>query len=317
MQLPIVSTPKERLTVGLAALKRLQDRGLQAIPGPELSRSDREALLRAGFLKEVIRGWYIPTRRDEAESDTTAWYASMREFVAGYGNKRFGDEWHVNPEQSLLFRSGERTAPKQLQIWAPRGYNQTVSLLHGCSVFIYRAPKLLPASPVAECGGLRLVELPSALVNASPTVFIQNPIAGQIALASLPDASDLLRFLLDGPHPSVAGRLAAALRAVNRPALADEIVGAMTSAGYVVNEVNPFGRPLPSVLPGGRPESPSVQRVRLMWAEMREAAIRTFPERPTPARDVEDLLKDVEARYVTDASPITRCLSRVTASRQL
>jgi hypothetical protein len=292
---------KERLAAGLAALRTLQDRGLQAVRGPELSRTDREALLRAGFLREVIRGWYIPTRPDEAEGDTTAWYASMREFVAGYAQNRFGDEWHVNPEQSLLLRSGDRTVPKQLQIWALKGTNQTVQLLHGCSLFIYQAPNLLPSSPVADCGGLRLVELPTALVNASPTVFVQHPIAGQIALASLPDASDLLRILLEGPHPSVAGRLAGALRAIDRSALADEIVGAMKSTGYAVNEVNPFEQPVPAVLPGGRPESPYVQRLRLTWAQMRETVIKAFPERPTPPGDVEGLLKDVEARYVTDA----------------
>jgi fido (protein-threonine AMPylation protein) len=257
--------------------------------------------LRAGFLREVIRGWYIPTRPDEAEGDTTAWYASMREFVAGYAQNRFGDEWHVNPEQSLLLRSGDRTVPKQVQIRALKGTNQTVQLLHGYSLFIYQAPNLLLSSPVADCGGLRLVELPAALVNASPTVFAQHPIAGQIALAALPDASDLLRILLEGPHPSVAGRLAGALRAIDRSALADDIVGAMKSAGYAVNEVNPFEQPVPAVLPGGRPESPYVQRLRLTWAQMRETVIKAFPERPTPPRDVEGLLKDVEARYVTDA----------------
>jgi Fic family protein len=285
----------------LGALKKLQGRGLQAIAGSELSRTDREALLRAGFLKEVMRGWYIPTRPDEAERDMTTWYPSMREFVAGYAQKRFGDEWHLNAEQSLLFRSGARTVPKQLQIWAPRSANQTVQLLHGCSLFIYRAPKLLPSSPVADCGGLRLVELPAALVNASPTLFIQHPMAGQIALASLLDASDLLRILLEGPHPSVAGRLAAAFRAINRAALAEQIVGAMASAGYAVNEVSPFDRPLPTALPGGRTESPYVQRLRLMWAEMRETVLKAFPAAPTPPRDIEELLKDVEARYVTDA----------------
>lgn len=296
-----MSVPKERLAAGLAAIKNLQDRGLQAIPGTELSRPDREALLRAGFLKEVIRGWYIPSRPDQTDGDTTAWYANMREFVAGYAQSRFGDDWHVNPEQSLLLRSGDRTIPKQLQIWSPKGANQTVQLLHGCSVFIYRAPKLLPSSPASDCGGLRLVELPSALVNAGPSLFAQQAIASQVALSSLPDASDLLRILLEGPHPSIAGRLAGAFRIVGRAALADEIIGAMKSAGYAVSEVNPFERPVPAVLPGGRPESPYVQRLRLMWAQMRQTVINAMPERPTPPRDVEGLLKDVEARYVTDA----------------
>ena len=294
-------SPQEKLASALGVLKTLQKRGFQAIPGTDLSRADREALLRAGFLKEVIRGWYIPSRPDEAEGDTTAWYASMRQFVAGYAQQRFGDRWHVNPEQSLLLRSGERTVPNQVQIWAIEGTNQTVPLLHSCSLFIYRAPKLLAASPVEDCGGLRLVELPAALVAASPTLFVQNPMAAQIALASLRDASDVLRILLDGSHSAVAGRLAGAFRAIGRPTLADEILGAMRGAGYVVNEVNPFDKPVPTPLPGGRPESPYVQRLRLMWAEMRERVIAAFPPALGAPADIDALLKDVEARYVTDA----------------
>lgn len=296
-----MSKPHEKLASALEALKRLQDDGLQAIPGPKFARADREVLLRAGFLKEVIRGWYVPRRPDEADGDTTSWFASMREFIADYATQRFGDRWHVNPEQSVLLRSGERTVPRQVQIWATEGTNQTVQLLHGCSLFIYKAVKLLPSAPAPDCGRLRLVELPAALVAASPTLFVQNPIAAQIALGALPDASDLLRILLDGPHPSVAGRLASGFRAIGRPALADEIVGAMRSAGHGVNEANPFDKPLPTLLPGGRPESPYVRRLRLMWAEMRGPVIAAFPQLPVAPKDIDALLKDVEARYITDA----------------
>ncbi|MBX9811863.1 MAG: Fic family protein [Burkholderiales bacterium] len=225
----------------------------------------------------------------------------MREFIADYATQRFGDRWHVNPDQSVLLRSGEQTVPKQIQIWATKGTNQTVQLPNGCSLFIYKAVKLLPSAPTPDCGRLRLVELPAALVAASPTLFVQNPIAAQIALGSLPDASDLLRILLDGPHPSVAGRLAGGFRAIGRAPLADEIVGAMRSAGHGVNEVNPFDKPPPTFPPGGRPESPYVRRLRLMWAQMRETVIAAFPQAPAAPKDIDALLEDVEARYVTDA----------------
>lgn len=293
--------PRSKLASALDALKGLQHSGLRAIPGPKLSRANREALLRAGFLRQVIRGWYVPRRPDEADADTTPWYAGMREFIADYATERFGDRWHVNPEQSVLLRSGERTIPKQVQVWAAEGTNQTVPLLHGCSLFIYKAAKLLPSSPSEDCGGLRLVELPAALVASSPTLFVQNAMATQSALGSLPDASDLLRILLEGPHPSVAGRLAGGLRTLGREALADEIAGAMRSAGHGVNEASPFEKPLPSFLTGRRPESPYVQRLRLMWAEMRENVIAAFPRAPGAPKDIKALLKDLEARYVTDA----------------
>jgi len=102
-----MSSPQQKLASALLALKTLQDQGYHAIPGTKVSRSDREALQRGGFLREVLRGWYVPSRPDEAEGDTTAWYAGMREFITGYSQERFEDRWHVNPEQSLLHRSGE------------------------------------------------------------------------------------------------------------------------------------------------------------------------------------------------------------------
>jgi len=296
-----MATPQQKLATSLAALKSLQDGGLHAIPGTALSRTDRQALQRAGFLQAVIRGWYIPKRPDEADGDSTHWYAGMREFVAGYANERFGDRWHLNPEQSLLLRSGERSVPKQLQLWATDGTNQTVQLPHDCSLFIYRASELLGSSPADDCGGLRLAELPQALVAASPTLFVQNPMAIQVALYSLPDASDVSRLLLAGSHPAVAGRIAGAFRASGRPAFAEEILGAMRSAGYMVNEVNPFARPLPALLPGGRAESPNVQRLRLMWAAMRQPIVEVFPAAQGLPIDLDALLADVEARYVTDA----------------
>ena len=294
-------TPQQKLALALEALKALQDKGLQAIPGTALHRTHRQTLQRAGFLQEVIRGWYIRKRPDEKDGDTTPWYASMREFVAGYANERFGDRWHLNPEQSILLRSGERSVPKQLQIWATEGTNQPVGLPHDCSLFIYRAPQLLASSPVRDCGDLRLAELSPALVAASPTLFVQNPLAIQVALYSLSDASDLLRLLLAGPHPAVAGRIAGAFRATGRPAIADEILGAMRSAGNVVNELNPFTAPLPALLPGGRAESPCVQRLRILWAAMREPVIQAFSAPQDKPADTEALLRDVEARYVSDA----------------
>jgi len=51
---------------------------------PSVSRADREVLLRAGFLRKVIRGWYVPRRPDEADGDTTSWFASMCEFIPDY-----------------------------------------------------------------------------------------------------------------------------------------------------------------------------------------------------------------------------------------
>ncbi len=296
-----MATPNEKLASSLEVLRSLQGGGgMHAIPSSALTRTHRERLVRSGFLEEVVKGWYTPTRPGEAKGDSTAWFASMREFIAGYCEERFGSDWHVSPEQSLILRSGERTLPKQVQIWSPKGNNQVVPLPHGCSLFLYRSPRLLPASPVPDAGGMRLVEVADALAAVSASFFAQRPLEAQLALEMLSDASDLARVLLAGSHSVVAGRLAGALRAIGRGDVADDILGAMRAAEYTVNETNPFVRE-PRRLPGGRPESPYVQRLRLMWAEMRDFVIAAFPAPGMIPTDAQRLLEDVEARYVADA----------------
>lgn len=81
-----------------------------------------------------------------------------------------------------------------------------------------------------------------------PAAFFESSAAdAQILLAQLPDASDLNRELLAGGHSVVAGRLAGALRAVGRSGLADDILGTMRSAGYAVQESDPFGKQPPAL----------------------------------------------------------------------
>ena len=304
-----MATPNEKLATSLEALQSLQSEGkVHAIPSSALSRTHRERLVKNGFLEEVVKGWYIPARPGDAKGDSTAWYTSMLEFVAGYGNERFGSDWHISPEQSLILRSGERTIPKQIQIWSPSGNNQPLSLPHGCSLLLYRSPKLFPASAVADVGGIRLVELADALVAVGPGFFTQQPLEAQIALQMLPDASDLTRALLAGSHSVIAGRLAGAFRAIGRREFADEVLNAMRTAGYTVYETNPFEM-APHQLPGGRPESPYGQRLRLMWAQMRNDVAADFP---TPRRapfDAERLLKEIEA-LGTSQMLITRSPSK-------
>lgn len=295
-----MSTPNEKLGRSLGQLVALQARGLHVVPSKALSRTHRQRLVKAGFLREAFKGWYVPSRPDQEPGDTAAWYAGMREFVAGYCNERFGANWHVGPEQSLLLLTGERTLPRQIYIWAIAGNNQTLQLPHGCSLFLYRTPRLLSARSVEDAGGMRLVELAHALVAVGPTFFTQQPLAARIALGSLADASDLLRALLTGSHSVVAGRLAGALRSIGRPRLADELIAGMRAADYVVVETQPFEQP-PSALPGARPESPYVQRLRLMWSDMRETVIGTMPAPSAGRVDIEGVLSDVEARSASDA----------------
>ncbi len=295
-----MAPPHALLAKSLALLADLQKAGKHVIRGTDLPRMDRQRLVKAGFLGEVFRGWYLPSRPDEPPGSSAAWFAGMREFIAGYCDERFGADWHVSPDQSLMLRTGERTLPRQVQIWAPGANNQIVALPHGCSLFLYRAARLWQSEVSADAGGLRLATLAQALVAAGPAFFTQQPLAARIALASLRDSSELLRPLLEGGHVHIAGRLAGAMRAIGRVEMANEMVSAMGSAGMAVRESQPFEVSLPP-LPAGRPESPYVQRLRWMWQQMRQAVINAFPEPGAFPVNADATLRNVEERYLADA----------------
>jgi hypothetical protein len=295
-----MAAPNEKLAQSLAELAKLQDQGARAIRSSQLSRTHRERLIKGGFLEEVLKGWYLPGRPGEPLGSTSAWFAGMRNFISGYCDDRFGNDWHLSPEQSLQLRSGERTLPRQLQIWTKGGHNQLVPLPHDCSLFLYRAPGLLPSKAEPNEGGLRLAELAPALVAVSAGFYQQQHVAARIAMGLVEDPTELLAVLLDGSQSVVAGRLAGAFRALGRAAQADTIVKTMKSAGYVVIEASPFGV-VPPALPGGRPESPYVQRLRVTWEQMREVAMGNLPSPSSLPTDIGATLKDVEDRYVSDA----------------
>ena len=299
-----MATAHEKLASSLQALKTLQDGGHRAITNKALSRTHRERLVHAGFLEEVIKGWYLPTRPGEHVGSTAAWFAGMRDFVVGYCTERFQDAWHLSPEQSLLLLSGERSLPRQLQIWTPEGNNQVVELLHGCFLFLYRAREALPSEASEEEKGLRLVHLPDALVAVGPRFFTQNPMAARIALGMVDDPTALLERLLEGSRSTIAGRLAGAFRALGNEAVADTLVDTMRSAGHTVQLTSPFDRPQ-EPLPGGRPESPYVQRLRLTWAQLRQSVLNAFKgvqpsHLPSPAI-AKQVVQEAELRYVADA----------------
>ena len=87
-----MASPQEKLAESLQVLGELQKHGVIAIRSADLSRTHRERLVKRGFLKAVIRGWYIPARPDEIPGDSTAWYASFWGFCATYLRARFDND---------------------------------------------------------------------------------------------------------------------------------------------------------------------------------------------------------------------------------
>jgi Fic family protein len=74
----------------------------------------------------------------------------------------------------------------------------------------------------------------------------------------------------------------------------------MQTADYDIREKDPFEDTINLILPA-REQSPYVNRIRLMWQEMRGLVIERFPKEPERLKDIDAYMERVEKIYVKDA----------------
>jgi hypothetical protein len=294
-----MATPGEKLADSLEQLKKLQDIGTVAIKANALSRVHRERLVENGFLKEVLKGWYLSVPADEQKGDSTSWYASYWAFCTEYLADRYNDSYCISADQSLQLHAGDTTVPQQLIIRSLDGPNGVTPLPNNTSLVTMKST-LPQAAEIMVKNGLRMLTLPSALIHCTPIMFTRNSTDVRTALAMIKDASDILGLLLDGGHSKIAGRLAGAFRNIGQEKIANQILKTMQSAGYDVRETDPFESATPILL-SSRERSPYVNRIKLMWHDMRHVVIEHFPSAPGLPKDQKRYMKLVEEIYVTDA----------------
>ncbi len=293
-------SPSEKLAESLDILKALQQGNRRVFRSDELSRVHRERLVENGFLQEVMKGWLISSSPDAQAGESTPWHASFWEFCARYCDERFGEQWHLSPEQSL-FLHGERTViPDQLVVHSPKATNNDIQLLFGTTLYDLKVAEMPTSAALMVREGLRLFTPAAALVRVPESFFQLYPLETQVVMASLADASDLLRLLLNGGHSAKAGYLAKAFRQTGRGELADEILRAMKGAGYDVRESSPF-EPGQIFARSGRPATPIAGRIEMLWQSMRGKVLAMFPKAPGLPTDKEAYLRFVDEIYRTDA----------------
>ena len=290
----------EKLADSLDALRRLQKSGRRVFQSQELSRANRERLLKNGFLQEVMKGWLISANPGERTGDTTPWFASFWEFCVRYSKERFGDQWHLSPEQSLLLHAGHTVIPKQVIVYSSKGTNNTVNLLYDTSIYDLKQAEMPPKDDVEDLDGLRVFSAAAALLKVPDNFYQRYPIEAQVILTRVRDPSDLLRRLLAGGHSVVAGRLAGALRRIGKGSISDEIRSRMKAADFDVRETDPF-EPEHRFAEIRCNAAPIVGRLQALWAAHRQAVIDIFPASPGLPKDQETYLRAVEEVYKTDA----------------
>jgi hypothetical protein len=296
-----MAVPNEKLAASLSILQGLQKGGRRVFQSNELSRVHRDRLLKHGFLLSVMKGWLISSNPGAQAGDSTPWFASFWEFCAQYCKERFGEEWHLSPEQSLLLHAENTIIPSQVIVYSPKGHNNTISLLFRTSLYDLKEQQFPAPKDLVVRNGLRLFSPGAALIRVPESFFVRNPIETQVLLASVRDASELLGPLLDGGHSAVAGRLSAALRRVGKAEQADEILSAMKAAGYDVRESDPFETAQRVFAICGTRDAPIVGRLQAIWSASRSAVIEVFPKPPGLPMNQTAYLKFVDGIYQSDA----------------
>src|SRR5437867_3438426 len=105
------------------------------VPVKRTDPDPRQRLLENGFVLEVMKGWLISFGPGARDGDGTPWYASFWEFCARYCDERFGKEWYLSPEQSLLLHAENTVIPSQVVVYSPKGTNHTIHLLFRTSLY--------------------------------------------------------------------------------------------------------------------------------------------------------------------------------------
>ena len=170
-----MATPNEKLDASLVQLKKLQEGGRRVFRSSELTRVHRERLLRNGFLQVVMKGWLISSSPDADPGDATSWYASCWEFCVSYCTARFGEAWHLSPEQSLLLHAESTAIPRQITIYTPKGHNNSVELPFGTSLYNLKQKDMPADADVTTRDGLRLLVPEAALIKVPRSVLCPLP----------------------------------------------------------------------------------------------------------------------------------------------
>ena len=222
-----------KLANSLKVLKPLKAKQSGVVAAGDIKDKHRLRLIDAGYLRPVVKGWYVcidPTDND----DGAAWYKYFWVFVAGYLNKRFGRNYCLGAESSLLLHAGNVEIPAQVTVMTTFGGTSVIELPANTFLKIYIEPKIATRARV-EIDGIQVYAIAQTLCRLGPQAFERHAIEVGIALRQIHDARALLSVLLaDTGMPVAAARLALALAAAGRTDDARQIVTTMKDANFTM-----------------------------------------------------------------------------------
>jgi Fic/DOC family len=282
-----------------AALERVHQSASDGIVQTDsIARRDRELLISAGWLLEILRGWYLLITPNTKKGDTVIWHSSFWAFAAAYLESRFAKRYVLSPEASLDLHTGITGTPKQLTVLTASGGNTKIDLPIGSSIFMHANPDTLPAAKEIV-NGVQVMPLGLALVRTTPTFFRLAPLTAEIALKRV-RREELSRALLTEWNAASAGRLLGGLAAIGRASDFANVAADIAATGYRAEPINPFERP-PLLNADTKFDWPHAARVTAMWTLMRANVLAHRPPPPAALPPLDHYMGQARANYVRDA----------------
>lgn len=285
-----------------SALKRIKNRAKflhgNIIYTKEISRTDRELLLKTHWLQPIIKGWYMITRPDILPGESSHWYANYWSFVSRYLNHLFGKNYCLSAECSIDFHAESPTVPSQLVVIVGKRGGSPVHLPFHTSILPYRDPNNLPEERI-ELKGIQVMELGYALCKMTPKFFEIDPKKIEIALRMIRSPDELLGPILKHSFRKPAERLIGAYKFLGDNEMADALQAQLNEFGVNLKDEQPFHHKEPIIKV--RTRSPVVMRLFAAWQSFREVVIQELPELPETLAKTNAYIEQIDEIYKEDA----------------
>ena len=293
-------TEQQKLAKALTELHQVLGSEQGVVRGKQIKNPTRLLLLERGYLREILKGWYFVSDPLAEAGDTTPFYANYWEYLASYLSERFSTDYCLTAEHSLLRHAQHNVVPQQVNVMLAVNQSQVQELAFGHSVALYPGGKSFPAPADQESlMGIRSMSAPYCLVMLNPRYFKDYAREVQIVMGKVVDPSTIAA-LVDINAAGVA-RLVSAYRRIGRSDFSEEILKQLSGLKTALNtEGDPFSGE--QVFQLGAPgRSPLYNRIKVLWAQHREAVLASRPLDARVKLSNADYLARVEAIRVEDA----------------
>ncbi len=290
---------QQKLSTALNELHQVLGSARGVVRGAQLKALTRRLLIEKGFIREILKGWYFVSDPNATLGDTTPFFANYWEYLATYLSERFGDRYCLTAEHSLLRHAQHNVIPQQVNVMLATSLSQIQELAFGHSLAMYPAGKNFPAVEYRETiMGIQCLSAPYTLVTLTPRYFKTHARDIQIVMRNIHDPSQIAALV--DINTTGVGRLIGAYRKIGQTDVAEGIVRQLSGLNIAITiDDDPFdGKTLHSISSVNR--SPLYARIKLLWAQHRQAVLDVKPEPLSSLLDHAGYLRQIETIKLED-----------------